>query len=459
MKLKKLTTLLMTSAIVIVSLAGCGDSGSNGASDNAEDTSGSLVEEAAGEENNAEDAIENIDLEEKKFEGVTLSLLNRSAATPKDVLDQACAVAEEKFGFKIEIEPCEEDNVLKTRLATGDCPDLLIYNAGSQLSSLNPSEYFMDLTGTKMAETFDSSFTQAASLDGVLYGIPQCDSMGAGVYYNKVIYDKYGLEVPETWEGFLSNLETLKNEGVTGIGIALKDVVYSQFPFLGDNYQVMHDEPDFAREFTAGNRKFADSEAGLRTWEKYEEIVPYFNEDCASVAADEIVDRLFSDGCAHIIGFSNQIASWNKTYGDDINKLGFYALPGDTVEQTGLTVWPSVAIYGYKDSKNAEAIMAFLEWYASDEGMDTLTSFYSPGGGFHTGYQPKGEVLDIVKDVQKYYADGKTTPALEYLTPIKGANCPQICSEIGSGQTDAKEAAAAYDEDCKKAAMQLGLWN
>lgn len=59
----------MTSAIVIVSLAGCGDSGSNGASDNAEDTSGSLVEEAAGEENNAEDAIENIDLEEKKFEG------------------------------------------------------------------------------------------------------------------------------------------------------------------------------------------------------------------------------------------------------------------------------------------------------------------------------------------------------------------------------------------------------
>ena len=70
-----------------------------------------------------------------------------------------------------------------------------------------------------------------------------------------------------------------------------------------------------------------------------------------------------------------------------------------------------------------------------------------------------GEVLDIFKDVQKYYADGKTTPALEYLTPIKGANCPQICSEIGSGQTDAKEAAAAYDEDCKKAAMQLGLWN
>lgn len=106
-----------------------------------------------------------------------------------------------------------------------------------------------------------------------------------------------------------------------------------------------------------------------------------------------------------------------------------------------------------------EAIQAFLDWYASDEGMDTLTSFYTPAGGFHTGYEPKGESLDLIKEVQAYYTEGNTAPALEYLTPIKGANCPQICSEIGSGQTTAKEAAEAYDEDCKKAAMQLGMWN
>lgn len=452
MKLKKITALLMASAMILGGLAGCGDSKEDSKEGTSETSS-------TAESEQKEDSGDEKEAGGKEFEGVTLTLLQRSAATPKGVLDKACEIAEEKFGFKIEIEPCEEDNVVKTRLATGDCPDLLIYNTGSLLASLNPSQYFLDLTDTEMAKTFDDAFVQAASVDGKLYGVPQCDSMGAGVFYNKELYEEYNLEVPETWEEFQTNLNTLKEAGVTGIGTALKDVVYSQLPFLADNYQVMHDEPEFAEEFTAGNKKFADSKAGLRTWERYEELVPYFNEDCASVTIEEVAERLFSGQAGHIINFSKMISDWSNTYGDDINKLGFFALPGDTKEQTGLTIWPANGIYGNKDSENVEAIQAFLEWYASDEGMDALTSFYTPAGGFHTGYEPKGESLDIIKEVQAYYNEGNIAPALEYLTPIKGANCPQICSEIGSGQTSAKEAAEAYDEDCKKAAMQLGMWN
>lgn len=454
MKLKKLAALLMASAIVVGSIAGCGNSTSDSNADNAQAAAadGETAKEESKEETSGGSGG-------KQFEGVTLTLLNRSAATPKGVLDQACAAAEEKFGFKIDIEPCDEDNVVKTRLATGDCPDLLIYNSGSLLSSLNPSEYFIDITNMEMSKTFDDAFTQAASVDGVLYGVPQSDSMGAGVYYNKELYKEHNLKVPKTWEEFQSNLKVLNDAGITGIGTALKDVVYAQLPFLADNYQIMKNEPEFAKEFTAGNVKFAESKAGLRTWERYEELVPYFNEDCASVTIEEIAERIYSNDCGHLINFSNQIPTWSETYGEDINKLGFFALPGDTVEETGLTIWPSNGIYGNKNSENVEAIQTFLEWYSSEEGMDTLTSFYTPAGGFHTGYEPKGKTLDLIKDVQAYYTQGNTAPALEYLTPIKGANCPQICSEIGSGQTSAKEAAEAYDEDCKKAAMQLRMWN
>ena len=52
---------------------------------------------------------------------------------------------------------------------------------------------------------------------------------------------------------------------------------------------------------------------------------------------------------------------------------------------------------------------------------------------------------------------GKTTPALEFLSPIKGPNLEQICVAVGSGQMKAEEAAANYDEDVKKQAQQLGL--
>ena len=324
--------------------------------------------------------------------------------------------------------------------------------------SLNPSEFFIDLTDTEMAERLDADFIQAASVDGVLYGIPQGDSMGAGVFYNKELYRRYGLEEPDTWEGFLGNLQALENAGMDGMGISLNELVSSQLPFLADNYQVMYDNPDFAREFTLGNISFAGSKEGLRSWERYEELVPYFNEDCASASKKDIEDRFFNGSLGHLIQFTSRIPEWNKTYGEEINKVGFFALPGDTREETGLTAWPSNGIYGYKKSKNIEAIMAFMEWYITDEGLDVLTSFYSPVGVFHTGYEPKGQVMELVQDVRRYYMDGKATPALEYLTPIKGINCSRICSALGSGRINAEEAAEAYDEECRKMALQMGLW-
>ena len=82
------------------------------------------------------------------------------------------------------------------------------------------------------------------------------DSMGAGVYYNKELYATYGLEVPETWEEFIGNLEVLKNAGVDGMGVSLNELVSSQLPFLADNYQVMYENPDYARKFTSRRYKF-----------------------------------------------------------------------------------------------------------------------------------------------------------------------------------------------------------
>ena len=76
---------------------------------------------------------------EKEFEGVTLPMLNFSSATPSGFISKTCKIEEEKFGFKIKVEPCNSDNIVNTRLSTGECPDLLVYNTGSMLYSLNPS--------------------------------------------------------------------------------------------------------------------------------------------------------------------------------------------------------------------------------------------------------------------------------------------------------------------------------
>lgn len=67
------------------------------------------------------------------------------------------------------------------------------------------------------------------------------------------------------------------------------------------------------------------------------------------------------------------------------------------------------------------------------------------------------DVPGMVKDLQAYTDAGNSSPALEFLSPVKGPALEQITVEVGSGIRSAADGAALYDEDVKKQAEQLGL--
>jgi len=50
-----------------------------------------------------------------------------------------------------------------------------------------------------------------------------------------------------------------------------------------------------------------------------------------------------------------------------------------------------------------------------------------------------------------------TSPALEFLSPVKGPSLEQITTAVATGQTSAEKAASQYDSDVTKQAKQLGL--
>ncbi len=62
-----------------------------------------------------------------------------------------------------------------------------------------------------------------------------------------------------------------------------------------------------------------------------------------------------------------------------------------------------------------------------------------------------------VKEMLPYFDAGKTAPALEFITSVKGPNSPQICIECMGGLRTPEECAAEYDADVEKQAKQLGL--
>jgi raffinose/stachyose/melibiose transport system substrate-binding protein len=100
----------------------------------------------------------------------------------------------------------EGDNLVKTRLATGEMSDVFIYNNGSLLQAIKPEQNLAPLDDQPWAGQLDELFAASSKgSDGKLYGGPWGTAFGGGVLYNRAVYEKLGLEVPKTWDEFMAS--------------------------------------------------------------------------------------------------------------------------------------------------------------------------------------------------------------------------------------------------------------
>lgn len=461
---KKLLSILLSAAMVSSILAGC--SGSSASSAPAESAENQAETPAAGTEEAAEttdaggsEAAEG----EYEYKEAAISLLIDKDST-LDGLEAVCALAKEKLGITVDVEiragGADGDNIVKTRLASGDMADLCAYNSGCKFTTLNPSEYFLDLSDQAYLSRLDESFLSAVTADGKVYGVPAGFASSAGVIlYNRDTYEKYGLEVPHTWADFLKNCDVLKENGEVAVIGSFADSWTTQVVYLGDHYNVQAENPDFAKEFEAGTAKYATDPAGLKSWQKCVDLVPYYNEDYTATTYQTACDMLVNgEGTHWIITSDGVLAYINSQYGDDVNKIGAFGVPGDDADNHGITTWPAGGLYVNKNSENIDDILRFLNFWMSDEAINAYLAVQPPAGPIIIkGMALPDDAFQAVKDEQAYIDAGKACTALEYQTAVKGASCEQITQEAGTGQISAEEAAKAYDDDCLKQAVQLGL--
>lgn len=377
--------------------------------------------------------------------------------------EAVAAAAEESIGVKVNIETrpggADGDNIVKTRLASGDMADLCLYNSGALLNALNPEEYFIDLTSEAFVSRIDDNYKSAVSVNDKVFGVPYQSSQAEGIVYSKPMYEKYNLEIPKTWDEFLKNCDVLKENGETAILGTFADSWTAQVPFLGDAYNLQQSEPEFPEKFDAGEAKWATTPAALTSFEKLADTTQYYNSDYLATTYDDGCDIMANGEAGHWFILSQALSNIYELYGDQVNDLGVFAVPGDNADDNGITLWYPAALYGNKNSDKQDAILKFMEFYVSDEALDVYSEAVLPDGPYCIkDYEMPDNAYDAVaNDIQAYFESGKNAPALEYVSQVKGADCPAICQELGSGQTTAKEAAEKYDKDCEKQATQLGL--
>ena len=399
---------------------------------------------------------------------VTLTVLadtNLESTTFLDVLTKAYAEKRPDVSFDIESRPggAEGDNMIKTRLATGEMADIFQYNSGSLFQALKPEQTLADLSDLSNIGNVSESFRPVVSpADGTIRGIPFGPAMGGGIFYNRKIYAELGLEVPKTWADFIANSEKVKAAGKVSIAQAYGDTWTSQLFVLADYYNVNAAAPSFAKDFTENKAKFATTPAAAKGFERLEQTgkAGLFNADFGAAKFDDGMRMVATGEAAHYPMLTFGIGNVQQNYAANLADLGFFAQPGDDAAKNGLTVWMPSALYIPAGAENAEEAKKFLDWIASKEACELIAKAVPSGPYLIKDCQLPADVPPAVKDMLPYFeTEGRATPALEFLSPVKGPALEQITVEVGSGIRPAAEAAALYDQDVEKQAKQLGLPN
>ena len=399
---------------------------------------------------------------------VTLSLLvdnTPSTVASAEALAAAYTAEHPDVTFDIETRPggAEGDNIIKTRLATGEMADVFLYNSGSLFQAMNPTQSLVPLDDLAAQANILDSFKSVVTAEGHVYGVPIGTAMGGGILYNIPIYEELGLSIPKTWDDFMANNAAILAAGKVPVGQTYGATWTSQLFVLSDYYNVQAAVPNFATDYTANVAKYATTPAAMTGFDHLQQVFEagYLNEDFGAATFEDGLRMIAQGEVAHYPMLTFAIGSIAETYPEDVGNVGFFAQPGTDAAQNGLTVWMPAGLYIPVTSENIDAAKAFLEFVATVQGCDIQTEAMGATGPYLVkGCTLPATVPPVVADMMPYFqTEGMTAPALEFLSPIKGPALEQITVEVGSGIRPAAEAAAMYDEDVRKQAQQLGLPN
>ncbi|NUR06720.1 MAG: extracellular solute-binding protein [Nocardioidaceae bacterium] len=355
------------------------------------------------------------------------------------------------------------DNIIKTRLSTGDMDDVFVYNNGSLLQAIKPATNLVPLDDQSWAGNIDKLFADSSTVDGKLYGGPVGTAFGGGVLYNIPIYKMLHLQVPKTWDEFMSNSAAIKKAGKVPIEQTYGETWTSQLFVLGDYHNVAAQVPDFASQYTAGKDKYASTPAALAGFEHLQQVkeAGYLNKDYASATLNDGLKAVADGTAAQYPQLGGSAAAFDQVAPGKGDDVGFFALPGDDAASNGMTVWPGTsALYIPKTTEGDKLDLAkkFIAFATTQKGCEAYAEGSPPQGPFLSNdCKLPSDVSQVAKDTQAYFSAGKASPALEFLSPIKGPNLEQICVQVGTGQVNAEKGAQLYDDDVEKQAQQLGL--
>lgn len=358
MKAKKLTAMLLAASMT-VAMVGCG----NGAGDSAGDNGGSAS--TGGSENAAVQEEEPAGDSEAPKAGGTLEIAVTYTGNEASVFKTLVEDFEAESGYTVNVAEYGEDYeaTLKTRMASNDLPDIFQTHGWSLLRY---KEYLMQLNDQPWVSDYDESALGVIQDDDDSIYVLMISELINGTLVNLDICEQAGVDPYSihTWDDFTEACEKIKAAGYTANGTNAQAGVLANPSGTWTTY-----EGELAQDSAA----MLD---GSWNWDSYEPMLKkyaewmdagYYYEDVLSMKDNDFTERFASDKAAFILGYDPSILLTCLTLNAEGNYafLPHFASKEGGKEFIGIGEGDSFGIW--KDTKNADAAKAFLEYMARPE--------------------------------------------------------------------------------------------
>lgn len=386
--MKKSLSILLAVIMLIVSLAGCGG---KKAEDN---TSG------AGQKAEAE-------------EPVTLNFMMNSPELTDQYNDMVAEYKKVKPNVTINMQILQNDyqTVLKTKLNSGDVPDLFMSSAYNDNKVYKDYEYNLD--NEDFIKNIDPAMLVSTTLDGHITGYPFLVQSHSFIY-NKDLFAKAGItEMPQTLDELKSACEKLKAAGIQPFSSGFAEwwvLPQTVYPAMSDANG--GDFEGLFKNIENGTQKFGD----LPQVDFALDLIDIIKANSGNKPMESTFDMQVSDLANGKVAMIHQ-GSWAEDSIKKINpniSIGFMNTPrkdGKTV----LAVDSNLTFRVYKDSKNLKEVLDWLRWITtSDYGKAWI-----PEKIKQISPQAGAEMPDtmLAKETGKAIEDKSTSPWWIFLGP------------------------------------------
>ena len=271
-----------------------------------------------------------------------------------------------KVDFK-SFKNTEYNLILTTGLAGSKGPDVAQVRSYGQLQPTIASKSLLPLDDVVDLSSWDANVVKSAKgkEDGKLYAVPLAQQT-LQMFYNKDIFDKFGLTPPTTWAEFMAVNAKLKKQGVTPMAVGAKDawtlpIVHQVLaaPRFGGS--------TFEKAVTTGQKTFADPD-WVASVDVVNKLKPYLPDSAVGVAYTD-AQILFTSGKAAMFpGGSFELGFFQKQ--NPGLKMGVFEVPAPqgSPSMTSTTTGYADGAFGVSAKSDAQAASKDLvKWMATKE--------------------------------------------------------------------------------------------